>query len=217
MLPCSELTYLRRNSQWLVSTLWKWGLRVNEPPIHGGLPLRMRPLSSSPISQVGQFWRASFLGEKKTKPKKIRAKKTPTWSFPSKKCSCGCFLEVNFGMESRTSCLGWVKSKLSSPYRLANVFRRDSSSPKWSRPNLCFVMFDDFMFLCWVMFDGFCTKIQRVLKDAVDFGATQKTISTSLSFCLAVAVKSSNRHVVAMIRKSMKICFRKVCLLRRFP
>ena len=62
----------------------------------------------------------------------------------------------------------------------------------------------------------FCTKIQRVLKDAVDFGA-KKTISTSLSLCLAVAVKSSNRHVVVMIRTSMKICFRKVCLLRRFP
>lgn len=172
--------------------------------------------SNLPAKSCSVFPPVSFLGETKSRRKSVP--KNTNMIISLNKMFLRMFFGGNFfEWKVELHVLVGKKSKLSSPYRLADVFRRDSSSWKWSRPNLCFVMFDDFLFLCWVMFDGFLHENPKGFEGCCRFRGQKKTISTSLSLCLAVAVKSSNRHVVVMIRTSMKICFRKVCLLRRFP
>lgn len=172
--------------------------------------------SNLPAKSCSVFPPVSFLGETKSR-RKIRAKKHQHDHFPQQNVPADVFWRQILWMESRTSCLSWVKSKLSSPFPAWRMFFAGTRHC-WSEVGRIFVVWCLMIFCFCVESCSMvvCTKIQRVLKDAVGFGA-KKTISTSLSLCLAVAVKSSNRHVVVMIRTSMKICFRKVCLLRRFP
>ena len=105
-----------------------------------------------------------------------------------------------------SSCLSrGAKSKLSS-HHVADVFRSDESSPKWSRPNLCFVMFDDFMIFVVSHVWWFLVRKSK--------GVQKKNYVNIPQF---VPVRCCHIFESSFCCDDQKNCFRNVCLLRRFP